>query len=389
MRVLARSGMSLVLALLVAVAWGAPNAATPKKDATSEDAPAKKGKSKTAAPKQGRSPKNTTKPSATRKGKRATTRASKSESKKSAAKGSAKKSGGKTGPQGKVTLKLNLKAGESYPVSFTSVEKVTEKVGPDKEETGTRTIGFSVTFTPSKVEPDGAVHGTYAYDAVRIAIQTPNTNLDYDSARGGPVPDDLNAEALAVFVGKKVDVVLTPHGKIQALTGADKIVAAVVESTGLPAAIRGNIDRQLIQRFGEHAIRANLEQLTAIFPERPVEVGETWEVEQKQVLNRGELLTGKATSTFKSAVGGKVTLEIKGGLKTEPGAPGPEPDSTVSLDGTYTGTIEIDQASGWISAGDIRKQVRGSKTRVFQPGAHKAEFPMTFSAETAFTRGGN
>ena len=76
--------------------------------------------------------------------------------------------------------------------------------------------------------------------------------------------------AVSGFLAKQVAVVLTPRGRIKELTGGEQILAAVPRRAGLPAEMLANYERQLKDRYGEDTLRANLEQLTAVFPDKSV-----------------------------------------------------------------------------------------------------------------------
>lgn len=254
---------------------------------------------------------------------------------------------------------------------------------------------MTFTLKPSKVEPDGTIHGRYTYDAVRLKMDAPGMVVDYDSTNAvdGAVPNNPMAQTFAALVGQSLDVVMTPEGRVTDLKGADRLMEAVVNSVQLPPGARAGLEQQMKSQFGDEALKRQFEQMTAIYPAEPVGVGDAWDVEQR--INMGFPMTLKTTYTLKSLSGGKATADLKGTIRTgaaaaaadgeapEGDAAAPDPNQPApELSGTQTGTLVIDQATGWLTSGTGKQDIKGNLT--VNAGGQKLVIPMTIKTDIKF-----
>lgn len=286
----------------------------------------------------------------------------------------------------KTTLRLRLKAGESYTIAMTADQKITQTVGGAVQNIA-QTIGTTYTFKTAAVDPDGTIHGTFTYDAVRCKMDGPGMVIDYDSSKvapGAAAPVNPMAKTFAALVGQTLDVVMTPEGRVTELKGADRIMAAVIKAMALPEAARAAVEQQLKTQFGDEALKKTFEQITAIYPKDPVELGDTWDAEQH--ISMGFPMILKTTWTLKSLTGGKATIGAEGTIETGPpaaGAAAPAPGTpTLKLKGTQKGTLLLDQATGWLTSGNIAQAIEGSIS--VNAGGQELVIPMTIKSDTKF-----
>lgn len=294
--------------------------------------------------------------------------------------------------QEKTKLRLNLKAGQSYTIAMTMDQKITQTVAGNAQNIA-QTIGMTFTLKPSKLDPDGTIHGTYTYDAVRVKMNAPGMVVDYDSATAvdGAVPNNPMAQTFAALVGQSLEVVMTPDGRVTDLKGADRLMEAVVNSVQLPPGARAGLEQQIKSQFGDEALKRQFEQMTAIYPEKPVGVGDAWTVEQR--MNMGFPMVLKTAYTLKSLSGGKATADVEGTIETGAAAaadgeaaegdaaPAPGQPAT-ELSGTQAGTLVIDQATGWLTSGTMKQDIKGKVT--VNAGGQKIEIPMTIKSDIKF-----
>ena len=279
--------------------------------------------------------------------------------------------------QEKATLRLRLKQGQPYSITMTADQKIAQTINGNPQNT-TQTMGVTFTLLPSKVEPDGTIHGTYTYDAVRVKMNGPGGAVDYDSAKGGEAPTHPMARVFAALVGQKLDVVMAPDGRVTDLKGGDRLVEAIAKAVEIPEAARAGFEQQMKAQFGEDALKRNFEQMTAIYPKEPVAVGDTWEAEQR--LSLGMPMTVKSTYSLKSLAGGKATVDVRGTMQTDPEAAGGLPNATFDLKGTQNGTMAIDQATGWILSANLEQDIGGSFT--VNAAGQELDVPMTIKSTT-------
>jgi hypothetical protein len=278
----------------------------------------------------------------------------------------------------KVLLRLNLEAGQSYTLSWTSRQDMTVTIDGQQQRTS-QTLGLTFTLKATKVEADGTIHGTFTYDSVRLASRHPAGDVDYDSADpAAPAPTDPMAKAMAALVGQTLDVVLTPRGAVKDLRGGDKLVRRMLKAMDLPEAERPAAERQMRAMFGDAALKQNLQRLTEVYPPGPVKVGDTWEVVKE--VDAGMPMTVRNTYTLKSLDGGKATLDVKGVTKTNPDVRGPL-QTRFALEGTQSGSLVLDQETGWFSSGHLTTSLDGQVTS--DEDGQKVAVPMKIRSELA------
>ena len=280
------------------------------------------------------------------------------------------------GAQEKVTLRLNLKAGQSYAISTTTRQQITQTIAGNAQ-TLNQTLTFTYSLKPSKVDADGTIHGAYTCDAVAVKMATSAGQVDYDSSRDKAEAVNPMAKPYAAVVGTAVQITITPLGEVKELTGADKVVAAAAEAAAaLPR-------EQMEAQFGEKAQREGIEQLTRIYPVGPVAVGDSWEVEQK--MTAAIAGTSRSTYTLKSLTGGKATLDVKGTATTEADAPTAiVPGGKFDLKGTQTGSLVLDQSTGWIASGSVTSSTEGKLA--LDVGGQQMEIPMKIKSDITVGR---
>jgi Family of unknown function (DUF6263) len=282
--------------------------------------------------------------------------------------------------QQKAKLRLNLKEGQGYSVAMTTEQEIIHVVEGNRQETK-ETTRYALTLKPVKVEPDGTIHGTYTYDAVRVNLDGALGKVDYDSGRDKAAPAGPVAKGFAALVGQKVDVVISPVGEVKRVTGSEKLVEAMLAAMGpVNAQSREMTERQLTLQFGEEALKDSFGQMSMFFPRNPVALGESWQIERKVY---GVAATLTSRYTLKSVAGGKATLDVKGTLKVDPQAAAREaPHAKLQLKGDQSGTVVLDHATGWVSSGTNRQTVEAKM--VMDQGGRKLQVPMTFRWQRTF-----
>ena len=129
----------------------------------------------------------------------------------------------------------------------------------------------------------------------------------------------------------------------------------------LSDAQKQQIQSQLKQSYGEKALRGNLEMATAIFPESPVTIGDSWVVNTK--LESG--FDANIESTYKLNASNSSYCLISGSstIKTinkdeyiqSNGMP-----MKFDLTGTMSDEIKINSSTGWVMESKINQTLKGT-----------------------------
>lgn len=269
-----------------------------------------------------------------------------------------------------VQLKFNLKAGEKYLFSSVVKQHITQEMMGQKIVTkqdmtsdyiydvqavqnGTTTI--NVTFNALKMDTD-----------VAGGMQ----QLHFDSANPDAGTGEL--KVLTNLIGKSFLMRVNETGQVENIEG----LAELIES----------IDDQhaeiLKQSFGDSSIIQSMNQITNIYPDKPVNTGDSWV--KKSSGSIAGMLHSTVTSQFSlSAINeGVATLSVDGQMvfsKLE-GSNNPLfQNAELDLNGTQQGTMEVDRATGLPTQTTLKQNVNGTLA------IQGMEIPMNIESDIIIT----
>lgn len=278
----------------------------------------------------------------------------------------------------KVRLRLHLEKGKPYGLKMTIVQKIVQTIQGNKVDVD-QTTGMEYAFDVQDVAKDGTMAVKVTYHAVQMKINGPTDKVDYDSANP---PDEVPAaaRAMAALVGQSFTLDITPEGRVTKVQGLDAMLAHMIEKLGLPdGPTKTMMEDQLKKQFGDQAMRQTMEQLMAVYPDKPVAVGDAWT--KKVKLTKGFPLQIDTTYAMKGRKAGVATLDTKSTLKSDPKA---EPlkmgplSISYDLSGTQKGQIEMDEASGWTRGAKLTQEFSGKMKMEGAPGmTEPMSWPIT------------
>ena len=269
-------------------------------------------------------------------------------------------------PADKLELRLRLKQGETYRLKTTVEQKIDQTVG-DKRKEIEQTLGLGYGLTVESVDGDGNVKVATKYDSVLFRQKGPGGVVEYDSAnppRQVPPP----ARPFAALAGLGFRITITPAGKVTKVEGLDEMFAEMVRRLELPAGpARAAVQKVLAEQFGQEAMKQQLQNMFAIYPDKPVAAGESWQ--RRVVVSKGFPIEIEATYTLKGRSGGVARIETKATISPNDAA-GPVELGTgkmsYELRGEQRGVAEVDEATGWTRSLATQQTLTG--TLRFEPG---------------------
>lgn len=276
---------------------------------------------------------------------------------------------GGAGPEGsagaeKIELRLNLKEGETYKLQMTSDQKITQTVGEAKQEMP-QTTGFGLSHLVKEIRDDGTAVVQVTFDSIRFKQEGPTGEVDYDSSNPPPAESaHPMVTALVALVGQGFSVDLTSKGEAARVEGADQLVARMMEKIELPMpALQPVVEQQLKQQFGDQAMKEMMEQMVGVYPDEPVGVGDSWS--KRRVVSRGLAAIMNNTWTLKSRENGVAVLDVQSTVGPNPDAPALDMGIAklqYALRGTQNGSIELDEATGWVLRSTVNQSLSGELT---------------------------
>ena len=284
-------------------------------------------------------------------------------------------------PPGKIELRLRLEPGKAYKLRMTAAQKITQTLAGMKQEMP-QTTGFELRHDVKEVRDDGTAVIRVTYDSFQYKTEGPMGKVDYDSSKP-PAEEALHpmAKGFAALVGESFWIDLTPLGRATRVEGADQLAARVAAKIEVPMeSLRATVEQQMKDQFGDQALKETMEQMMGIYPDQPVGVGDSWS--KKMVVTRGMPVVINNTWTLKSRREGVAFIDVQSSVEPNPDAEPMEMGPAKvkpRLAGTQQGSIEMDEATGWVLRSTVKQQLSGALT--IEGGPEQATVPMSVQSE--------
>jgi hypothetical protein len=259
----------------------------------------------------------------------------------------------------KLPLRLNLREGESLSLRMVTDQNISQTVLGQEQEI-TQKIGFDFTFLIDAVDADGTAMVQVTYDWVMMEQDGPTGKIVYDSADPPARVPDL-AVGFAALVGRGFAMRLSAEGRVQDIQGVDALITGLLEELDLPEGAEADaIEQSFRDQFGEEALKENMENMMAVYPEEPVGIGDSWA--RKIVISKGFPMILDNTWTLTAREGGVATIEVHSTVEPNPDA---EPlqmgpiQLSYEIAGEQQGTIELNESTGWTIGAELRRALSG------------------------------
>lgn len=297
----------------------------------------------------------------------------------------------------KVELRLRLNKGEVYHLRLTVDQHVVQTPAaaapapagsgrkdpsaPQAAQSIDQSLGIVYTMTVDDVGPDGAMTLATKYDSVVFRQKGPAGATEYDSANP-PKAVAPSAKPFSVLPGLTFRMTVGPEGTVKSVEGLGEMIAEVVRRLEPPEGpAKASMLKTLNDRFGEPAMKQNLQSLFAFYPAKPVAVGEAWE---RKVASGGGLpLIIQTKYTLKRRSAGVAEVAIDSKISPDPSAAPVEAGTgkmTYALSGSQHGSAMIDEATGWTRSLTTEQEVSGDLT-LDTPGDKDTAVPITVTSK--------
>ena len=256
-------------------------------------------------------------------------------------------------------LRLRLEQGKSYGMKMVADQTITQTIQGQTQDVK-QTIGMAYTYDVKKVESDGSALVDVTYDWVLYSQDGPMGKSEYDSSNPpASIPDA--AVGYAALLGQGFSMKITPLGEVADIQGIDALLSHVLDTLNVPAgSARDAIQDSLESQFGEEAMKESFEKATAIYPEKPVALGDSWS--KKLVLAMGMPMIVDSTWTLKSRKDGVALVDVKSTIVPNPDAKPMEISGMTiayEVSGDQSGTLELDEATGWPLRSNMKQSLSG------------------------------
>ena len=258
--------------------------------------------------------------------------------------------------QAQYALALNLQKGNSYFLKINSTVNVDADMDGQKMPVNSmmNAIARCKVVNASDMEYELEV----SYDSMHLSIKSPMGYMEFGS---GPSSSKMNMMPgpFGGMMNQHMTVTVLKNGAVSKIKGPD--------TTGLSLMLKrypqiDQLKKMLfmghMKHFDKEAMKKNLEMLTAIFPNKKVNLNEEWgaSIQPDSIMNHS------IKTTFQ-------LVDYKGGLATIQGhstststgtqKQGMDVPGTYNLNGKTESTIVVDANTGWVKQADIRNDLSG------------------------------
>ncbi len=258
----------------------------------------------------------------------------------------------------KTNLSLNLKKGQEYKQNLDSKVSIEQNVNGMAINIGMN-INGDMSYVVDKINGD-SYDLSVKYNSLTMGMDMPQGSMKFSSEKKDV--NDMFSTILGEMVGKTFYITMLKNGKITEVRNSDVLFETVYDKLpNVPEAQIQQMKAQLSQAYGEKALRGNLGMVTSIFPDKPVSIGDTWNV----TTNMESGFTALMTSTYKYLEEGSDYYLIGGDSEIQTA----DTDDYVenngmkmkyNLNGTLVSKIKINKETGWIVDAKINQELKGN-----------------------------
>ncbi|GGD58977.1 DUF6263 family protein [Muriicola marianensis] len=264
-------------------------------------------------------------------------------------------------------LQYKLKKGDVFHVRQVARQDIVQEIdGAAHEVTNdlSGTLEFKVT---GKTEDTYSIDITFQELFMKMTSSMQGVVLEVNAQ--DLEPDNVQSRIFHSLLNEPVHMTMRTNGDIVEVKGGDSIVAKMIRASGLQEAFAVNMLRSSLKNeFGSKALSDSYKQMTYIYPDKNIKVGDTWKNSYSGKLNANTLWKLDSLDGKKASISG--TAEIV--MKIE------EPATTMVLDGTQNTSVTTDLRSGFILKMKVEGISKGYST-LAQMGTQKIPTTITSS----------
>lgn len=284
----------------------------------------------------------------------------------------------------KTDLSLNLEKGKEYRQVTNSKANINQEINGQKINM-TMTINGEMTYKVVSVNP-ADYDMEVKYESLIMAMGLPQGKMEFSSDKNNE--QDIFSKLLSKMIGQPFNVKMTKNGKILEVNKIESMIESLFEDfSNIPENKLAQIKAQMKKAYGAKAFKGNIEMVTAIFPDKPVNKGDNWTI--KTNLESG--FSGLMTTDYELVELGSDYAMIKGNSSIQTA----DKDAYIKsngmpmkydMSGSMISEIRVDKETGWIIKASTKQEIKGDgyiKENPQMPNGMK--IPMTMINEMIIT----
>lgn len=215
-------------------------------------------------------------------------------------------------------LRYHFNTGDYFQLRLSTEQRISQEIMGQKQDL-TQKMRIEYDFSVENIDKNGFSFIKVTYKTVYFQQDGPIGIIEYDSKNP---PDETNPLILGFtcLPGESFTMKVSPEGMVKEIKGIENLIERMVGKLKLvDSTKKDDLKRAFKEQFGEEAMTQTMENITAIYPEQPVKVGESWK--KKTIISKGFPMIINNTWTLREVNNGKAIIDINSHIYTNKDAP--------------------------------------------------------------------
>ena len=254
-------------------------------------------------------------------------------------------------------LSLKLEKGKEYKQITNSKTTIIQEVNGQKVNM-VMTIKGTMTFLVKDITENG-YNMDAKFEELSMSMQMPQGLMEFSSEKNDA--NDIFSTILGAMKDKAFGITMSKTGKITDVKNVEALWSTAINTFDqLSEMQKEQIKAQIMKAYGGEALKGNIEMVTAIYPDSPVNRGDKWTINTKLESGMSANMTtdyefAELTSEY-ALIKGKSTIVTadKDAYIESNGMP-----MKYDLTGSMDSEIKVDKNTGWIIEATINQKIEG------------------------------
>lgn len=278
---------------------------------------------------------------------------------------------------GQYYLALNLKQGSTYSLTINSTMHFDGEMNGQKMVMNSTITGIT-SFKVTSVTDTG-YELQASYDSVHLTTKGPMGQMEFSS---GKSMRDGELGSGSLMTKKRFNITLLKNGAVSKIDNPDTSgMMSMMKNFPMADGFKKMLLMgHLKQSFSREAMKANIEKLTAIFPNKKVNLHDTWGSTIMPDSSSDNVI--KTTYELMDYQAGVATIRGNSESKaTDGGKQNMMFPASYHFNGKSESTIQVDAVTGWIKVADIKNDLNG-EVQLKNGAANSGNKPMPVQVTT-------
>lgn len=284
-----------------------------------------------------------------------------------------------------VKPKLNFTPGTNYLCSMEMSKRVKQTI-EGEEQRMEQNLLLVWDYNILSKNDAGNYEISARYARIKSSQRFGMQKVEFDSEN---MPDYIDPSMIGykILAGSEITMEVTSEGKVKRLDGFQEIIDKIIDELNIPdSRQRNEIIDGLRKQFGDEAMRQSFEQMTAFYPDSPVDTGDSWHAET--AMDVGFPVTVETDYTMLSRKDGIADIDVVSMVRSNLNSEGIDMglfSLSYNIEGDQRGLIKMDEVSGLPVRSDIRLKFSGTVEVSGAPDLEEKSWPISTEGQVIIT----